>query len=298
MTKKKSCGNRRQGKPEQSAGGGNDRAGIEDLAINASGLAPDRVVVYKKTAVRQLNLHVFEPAGLKPSDKRPAIVFFHGGAWRMGDPKQFYTQCSHLAGHGMVALSAEYRLTPEGVCVSDCVSDAKSAVRWIRRHAAEFGVDPNRIAAGGGSAGGHLAVTTALVPGLDDPAEDLTVSSRTNLLVLYNPALFHERGEQTLTPQMVTGDTPPTILMYGTDDAMIEYGKLYLEISRKKGFHAELHAAKNAGHGFFNKLPWRESTTHLIHEFLAGQGYVASAAKGQPPQEYRLTPIVAEPMKE
>ncbi len=54
----------------------------------------------------------------------------------------------------MVALSAEYRLTPEGVCVSDCVSDAKSAVRWIRRHAAEFGVDPNRIAAGGGSAGG------------------------------------------------------------------------------------------------------------------------------------------------
>ncbi|MBI5723655.1 MAG: alpha/beta hydrolase [Planctomycetes bacterium] len=281
--------------PQKQDKAPDNKAGIEDLDVDASGRPPDRLVVFKKIASRELRLHVFEPDGLKPSDKRPAIVFFHGGAWRAGEPKQFYPQSRHLASQGMAAFCAEYRLTPEGVKVSDCVSDAKSAVRWIRRHAAELGVDPNRIAAGGGSAGGHLAAAAALTTDMDDPAEDLSISSKPNLLVLYNPALFHEFGQGTLTPKHVTKETPPAILMYGTDDEMIEYGRRFLEIAKEKGFHAELYAAEKAAHGFFNKSPWLESTTWLVHAFLARHGYVAAGPDGQPPQGHSLTKIGALP---
>ena len=75
---------------------------------------PTKKIVYKKVGERELSLHVFEPAGQEPPAKRPAIVFFHGGAWQIGDPNQFYYQCDYLAKRGMWAASAEYRLTGPG----------------------------------------------------------------------------------------------------------------------------------------------------------------------------------------
>src|SRR4051794_10412482 len=75
---------------------------------------PARKIVYKKIGERELSLHVFEPTGPKPAAKRPAIVFFHGGAWAIGDPNQFYYQCDYLARRGLWAASAEYRLTAPG----------------------------------------------------------------------------------------------------------------------------------------------------------------------------------------
>src|SRR5207237_3124764 len=127
---------------------------------------PTKKIVYKKVGDRELSLHVFEPAAQEPTAKRPAIVFFHGGAWAIGDPNQFYYQCDYLAKRGMWAASAEYRLTAPGagVRIADIVLDAKDAVRYVRSHAGDLGVDPDRIAAAGGSAGGHLAAAPAAVP--------------------------------------------------------------------------------------------------------------------------------------
>src|SRR6184192_1328088 len=71
---------------------------------------PTKKIIYKKVGERELSLHVFKPAGQEPAAKRPAIVFFHGGAWAIGDPNQFYYQCDYLAKRGMWAASAEYRL--------------------------------------------------------------------------------------------------------------------------------------------------------------------------------------------
>src|SRR5689334_15458403 len=81
------------------------------------GPPPTRKIVYKKIGERELSLHVFEPAGQEPTARRPAIVFFHGGAWAIGDPNQFYYQCAYLAKRGMWAASAEYRLTAPGAGV-------------------------------------------------------------------------------------------------------------------------------------------------------------------------------------
>ncbi len=103
-----------------------------------------------------LKLDVFEPAGLKPTDHRPAIVFFFGGGWSGGDAKQFYQQAKAMTEQGMVVFSADYRVKSRNKTTPfECVKDGKSAIRWVREHAAELGIDPDRIVAAGGSAGGH-----------------------------------------------------------------------------------------------------------------------------------------------
>src|SRR5262245_1847736 len=121
--------------------------------------------VFKKTADAELAIHLHFPADWKASDQRPAIVFFFGGGWTSGSVEQFRPQAEYLAGRGMVAARADYRVkSRQNVTPDKCVEDCKSAVRWLRQHAAALGIDPNRIAAGGGSAGGHTAAATAIVP--------------------------------------------------------------------------------------------------------------------------------------
>ena len=148
------------------------------------------VVVYKTVGDVKLNAYVFKPAGWKATDKRPAIVFFFGGGWTNGSPASFEHHCRYFAGRGMVAVAADYRVkSRHGVSPVECVADAKSAVRWLRANAATLGVDPDRIAAGGGSAGGHIAACAGVIKGFDEPGEDAAVSSRPDALVLFNPAL-------------------------------------------------------------------------------------------------------------
>ncbi len=242
---------------------------------------PTKKIVYKTVGGRELSLHVFEPAGQEPTAKRPAIVFFHGGAWQIGNPDQFYYQCDYLTKRGMWAASAEYRLLAPGtgVKVADIVLDAKDAVRYVRSHATDLGIDPLRIAAAGGSAGGHLAAATAVVPEANPPG---AVSGKANLLVLFNPALFYPSAGKTVTLEQFTKDTPPAILFYGTKDDMLQYGKDCLAQSQRLGFPLQLFTAKDAGHSFFNDQPWRDRTLYESDRFLARHGYLKGPPSVQP----------------
>ena len=250
--------------------------GVEDLVAKSG--TPSKEFVYKKIVGRELKIYLFDSQESKSQKKRPAIVFFHGGAWRQGDLSQFYPQSEYFASRGMVAFCVQYRLTPQGFTVADAVSDAKSAIRWVRAHAEEFGSDPNRIAAGGGSAGGHLAGATGVVPNMESPGDDLAVPSKPNLLVLYNPAFFHELAQNTIKIEYFDKNTPPMLLMYGTKDEMLAYGKECLEQSKKKKFSAELFTAADVPHGFFNKQPWLNSTSCLVDQYLTKHSYI----KGKP----------------
>ncbi|MGY8767744.1 MAG: alpha/beta hydrolase fold domain-containing protein, partial [Pirellulales bacterium] len=150
---------------------------------------PTRTEVYSTIGDVELRMHIFEPQGHKSSDSRPAIVFFFGGGWRGGTPTQFYTHCKHLADKGMVAMSAEYRISSKHNTTADkCVADAKDAVRWIRTNAAKLGVNPDLVAAGGGSAGGHLAACLGTFTGYDDLTASINVSSVPQAMLLFNPA--------------------------------------------------------------------------------------------------------------
>ena len=129
--------------------------------------------IYKKTPQGELALHFSFPVDWKSADKRPAIVFFFGGGWKNGSYLQFVAQSDYFASRGMVAASADYRIESIHHTTPDkCVEDAKSAVRYLRQHASELGIDPGKVVAGGGSAGGHIAACTALIDAFDAETDD------------------------------------------------------------------------------------------------------------------------------
>ena len=264
------------------------------LALGAaSGIAqdrdfkPDREIVYKSFDKDPLELNVFLPEGWSASDKRPAIVFFFGGGWVGGTPAQFFPQSRYLASRGMVAVSAQYRTrNSHGTSPVECVADGKSAVRWMRQHAAELGIDPDRIAAGGGSAGGHVAATTGVIDGLDEQGEDSTVSSVPNALVLFNPATdisknrrWGDRAIEGSPLQHVDKGAPPTIVFHGKADATVPYrtAEAFCAAMQEAGNRCELVGYEGRPHGFFNYTRSRTaytSTAWHMDRFLASLGYL------------------------
>lgn len=245
---------------------------------------PDRHVPYKTRDGVGLRLHVYEPADHHPGAPgfvpRPAIVFFFGGGWTGGSATQFYAHCAHYADRGMVAIAADYRTRKaHGATPYDCVKDAKSALRWVRHFADKLGVDPNRIAAGGGSAGGHLAAATAMLKGFNEADEDTDVSARPDALVLFNPVLdnrpqgygyerIKERLEEFSPILNIRADTPPTIIFLGTLDSAfpVASAKEYKERMDAAGARCDLKLYEGERHGFFN---YREGRNPRYKETLA-----------------------------
>ncbi len=241
--------------------------------------------IYKKTPQGDLKVYVHFPPGWTALDQRPAIVFFFGGGWTSGRVTQFEPQAKYLAQRGMVAARADYRVrSRHGTTPDKCVEDAKSAVRWLRANAARLGIDSQRIAASGGSAGGHIAACTATIPGFEAHGEDLSLSSRPNLLVLFNPVLntvvigekygMSEIGRKISPNHFLTKDVPPAIIFFGTDDQFNQGGKEYLAKAKGLGLDARMYMASGQGHGFFNRSLWQERTTFLMDEFLTAHGYL------------------------
>lgn len=250
---------------------------------------PDRAVVYKKIGDVELKLHVFNPPGHAPTNRAPAIVFFFGGGWNGGTPEQFHRHARHYAERGLVAFSADYRVkNRQGTSPRECVKDGKSAIRWVRAHAAELGIDPQRIAAGGGSAGGHVAAAAGTVPGLEEEGEDLRISSRPDALVLFNPVIDtgpggygHDRVRnywQDLSPLHHLGtNTPPTILFLGTKDHVtpVATAERYKQRMTEAGRRCDLHLYAGQAHGFFNYgKPFYAVTLREADRFLAELGYL------------------------
>jgi acetyl esterase len=209
------------------------KAVVAVIAASAASLAGE-TIVYKTVNNRPLKLLVEKPADWKASDARPAIVFLFGGGWVGGSPEQFLKQSEYLASRGMVGIRVEYRTIPKGDSGPPlvCCADAKSAIRYVRAHAAELGIDPARIAGAGGSAGGHLAAFTAMVDGSDDPHDDLKVSCKPDALVLFNPVFNNGPGEwghervkerfKEFSPaHNINKSAPPTIVFLGDTDKLI-----------------------------------------------------------------------------
>jgi acetyl esterase len=257
-----------------------------------------RAEVYKKASSDDLYLYIFEPEGHDAAkDKLPAIVFFFGGGWTSGTPTQFEQHSRYLASRGMVAICADYRVNSrQKTSPKECVADGKSAIRWVRANAERLGIDPNRIAAGGGSAGGHVAATTGMVDGLDDPADkNASVSSKANALVLFNPVYEngpkgygHSRVKEWF-PQIspahnISKDDPPTIVFLGTKDNLIPVttAEKFKADMEDAGLKSELHLYEGQQHGFFNEHKGGTEnfldTLRKTDAFLVGLGYLEGTA--------------------
>jgi acetyl esterase/lipase len=207
----------------------------------------------------------------------------------------------------MVAITADYRVASrQGAKPAQCVADARSAIRWVRKNAARLGVDPNRIVAAGGSAGGHIAACAAVVPGPDEPGEDTSVSAVPNAAVLFNPALvLAPLGETNLArfPSRVNAErmgveprrispahhvragAPPMIIFHGKADTTVPFVTAEAFTARMKaaGNRCELVGFDGQPHGFFNygrgNNRFFRETLKQADEFLASLGYLTG-----PPQ--------------
>ena len=279
---------------------------VQSGAIAAEDFKPDEKVVYKTVGDTELELHIFKPADHKATDTRPAIVFFFGGGWNGGTPKQFYEQARFFADKGIVAISADYRVkSKHKVTPMECVADGKSAIRYVRSHAKELGIDPEKIVAAGGSAGGHVAACTGTIEGLDEETEDDSVSSVPNAMMLYNPVL--DTGPDGFGSKRFPKETPlvaspvhhikagivPTIVFHGTADKTVpfEQAKRFTKLMTDAGNRCELCAYEGKGHGFFNGTFFRKALKEApdfapilkqSEDFLVSLGYIEASTDAEP----------------
>lgn len=250
---------------------------------SAAPIVPDSVVweegiEYSAPGDESLGLNLARPkSGDGPF---PAVVCIHGGGFRAGTRDGYDRLCVRLAERGYVAVTISYRLAPKHRFPA-AVHDTKAAVRWLRAHAAEYRIDPERIGVTGGSAGGHLAqflAVTAHVPRFEGDGGHPEQSSAVACVVnVYGPSDFtksygksvdaHEVlplffGGDLFTHRAlhvqgspltwVTPDAAPTLCIHGTEDAYVAHEQAEWLVDKLKGatVEAELLSLPGAGHGF------------------------------------------------
>jgi acetyl esterase/lipase len=257
-----------------------------DTLIPAS--QPSRLVTYKRVGERELKLHLFLPRDWRASDRRPAFITIHGGGWTGGDATRMYPFAAHFARLGLVGISVEYRLLKpgNGVTVFDCVEDGRSAVRYVRAHAAELGIDPAKIVANGASAGGHVAVATAQFRQFDAAGEDARISAEPDALVLFYPVIdtstegygnakIGDRWRELSPAHNVRPGLPPTLVFHGTGDTTTPFkgAQRFHDEMRRAGNRCELDVNDGGGHGYviFERVHY-EDTLAKTGAFLRGLG--------------------------
>ena len=236
-----------------------------------------RSVEFSSPSGEPLQLNLAAPK--KGSGPFPAVLCIHGGGFRAGTREGYDGLCVQLAQKGYVAATVTYRLSPAARFPS-AVQDCKTAVRWLRANAAKYRIDPTRIGATGGSAGGHLALFLGLTAGVPEFEGDgylgyssavscvVSFSGPTDFTKSYNRSvdagdvlpLFFGGNLSTKLREHIQGSplnwvTPraaPTLCIHGTADPYVAYEQAQWLVDRLKtsAVPVELLTLEGAGHGF------------------------------------------------
>jgi acetyl esterase len=259
------------------------------LTIVINSFAQDQIL-YKRVDTTQLYLTVYPSAIKEPNKKSPAIVFFFGGGWNSGTVKQFEPQAIYFSQRGMTCILVDYRVKEKHKTTPfESLKDAKSAIRYIRAHANELQIDPSKIIAAGGSAGGHLAAATALIADYNESTDNTSISCIPNALVLFNPVFDNGPGgygyerirdayKQFSPLHNITNGAPPTIVFLGEKDHLVpvETAKYYKTVMEKVKSRCDLFLYEGQEHGFFNykNLEYYKKTVAETDTFLQSIGFL------------------------
>lgn len=284
--------------------------------------APERIV-YAVRDGQELVMHTFRPRTVAAGERRPAILWIHGGAWVGGTTDGFMPHARYFAHRGLVAFNLTYRLArPVGPTVADCVRDCRSALRYVRERAAALGVDPTRIAVAGDSAGGHLAAALDLLPDFQHPDDNVAVSGHPNAMLLYNPVLDLTENDwiryavggraladrqsarptdaaslavaRALSPlHHIAPGAPPTLLVHATGDKIVPIAQAdrFAAASRAAGNRCDYERLPDLGHAFvIAGYKWPEpvvvDAVRLADRFLGSLGWL----HGEPTLSVSATP--------
>lgn len=261
------------------------------LSISLQGVA-QREVVYKVIKNDSLTFTVYDS---KVEGTSPGMIFYFGGGWNGGGISQFEKHAQYFSARGISCFLVNYRTkSAYGTTPFESLKDAKSAFRFIKQNAKTFNIDPEKLIASGGSAGGHLAAALASVEAYNDIQDNVDVSTIPAALVLFNPVVdngpagyaFERLNEayKSFSPlHNLKHGHPPTIFFLGDNDALIptvtaEYYKSSIE---RLGSKCELYIYENAKHGFFNyrNFEFYKSTIQRADTFLKSLGLLAESPK-------------------
>lgn len=260
-------------------------------------------LTYVKYGARELQLDLYAPAPTM-ADERPAIVLVHGGGWRAGYRENMMPLAHQLALRGYVVATISYRLSPEAPYPA-AIHDVKAAVRWLRVNAKTYGINPERIAVAGGSAGGQIATLVGMTNGdekFDPQAKKSKVSSAVQAIVnidglsdftseearqyeddpTKNPssagqwfggryaektALWHEAS-----PIYHVSNGKPPVLFINSSEARFSVGQTEM-IRRLEEARINYHVEKlhDAPHSFWLFYPWMRPTASMMANFLDAQ---------------------------
>jgi acetyl esterase/lipase len=226
--------------------------------------------VYKTIDTFKLKVDIFYADQTINKENKTAIVFFHGGGWAYGTPDEFFTTCERYAKMGIVTFSVEYRLSIENeitpsktISPIESVMDAKSAMRWVRENAEKFHIDKNKIVAAGQSAGGHLALCTAMIGDYNEKSDNQSISCSPNAVLLFSACvnavegwcdrLLGERRNNiwSISPaHNIKEGMPPMIEFHGTDDEQVpKWTVQFFETAmEKEGNYFEQHMYNGRKH--------------------------------------------------
>jgi acetyl esterase/lipase len=275
-------------------------------------------IVIKKVNNEEVKLFYIKPADTNTNKKRTAVIWIHGGGWTGGITETFFPHARYFASRGAVGFCIHYRLVKAdgSVTVADCLADCKSAIRYIREHAEELGIDPDKIIVAGDSAGGHLASCLGTVDGFDNPTDNLKISAVPNIMVLYNPlsdfttspfinriisgmALDKKPTPESQIPTQeqlllarklsplhnIHPNQPQTLIIHGADDTVIlpEQSVHFFTAMKAAANQCELILLPATKHAFVC-VKWKAPESEvvkafiLMDKFLVKNGYL----KGKP----------------
>lgn len=238
-------------------------------------------VVYTKGVSGDLPANIYTPADAK--GKLPAVIYFHGGGWSHGTRAQ--GMAKSIAAMGYVTMSPEYDLVPSAHYPTQ-VDQAWAAVKYLEDHADELGVDVNRIAVGGGSAGGELAALIGLrvrMPAGVRPVKAVVLASAVLDLTEaqnLNKTINNYMGDGCLdlvaackeaSPTLASlKDAPAFFVGYGTKDALVPPHQQTDFIAKLKAAHVpvEVYAGEGGPHNYASMPEWKEANAAAVLAFL------------------------------
>jgi len=252
----------------------------------------ERGVVFGTGGGRDLKCDVYTPQG---GGNGTGVLVLYGGGWRIGDRSRMEPACLSLARRGFVCVAGEYRLTPEAPWPAQ-IHDVKAAIRWMRANAGRLGIDPDKIAAEGHSAGAHLTLLAAGTPGVtafEGDGGNAGVSSALAAAVgVYPPTVFQPADEkvsgavpadalmgkaataalaEAASPlTYVSANYPPTFLLHGTTDRVVPVSaslRMFEALSAVRA-PVEMHIYPGLPHGFARLPSMQDQLQGEIADFL------------------------------
>ena len=245
-------------------------------------------LIYKQIDTTQLKMIVYKQTNIKPNISCNAIVFFFGGGWVGGTIKQFEPFATYYAAKGLVTVLVDYRVkSRNGTTPFESLKDAKSAMRYLKANCKTLHINPDRIIASGGSAGGHLAAACFTNESINEATDNLKISSKPAALLLFNPVIDNskagygyervkEKWEVFSPLHNIRKGFPPTAFFLGTKDNLIpvKTAETFKSKVDSVGSRCYLFLFENESHGFFNQQKLRADILSNADSFLNSIGYL------------------------